>query len=202
MLFNIENTRVYGLRDSIRKSGFPKRTVLINRLGLREQDMKRAETLGNAKIGSGHDNYLKGVTVQFDINAPLYMWKQIQRYGHFDIVSSQSTMHMIMEFDLGAQCNPNVFPATIVGVNRLITQYKHLKETEGTKEQLEFLFLKIVNNLPSGFHLTAGITTNYLQLKTMYNQRKGHKLPEWLEFCNWCETLPQFKTLALKKHTI
>ena len=38
--------------------------------------------------------------------------------------------------------------------------------------------------------LTQGIVTNYLQLKTIYNQRKNHRLPEWRLFCDWIKTLP------------
>ena len=43
---------------------------------------------------------------------------------------------------------------------------------------------------PAGFRLTAGMTTNYRQLKTIYGQRKNHRLPEWREFCKWIEQLP------------
>ena len=34
------------------------------------------------------------------------------------------------------------------------------------------------------------MTTNYRQLKTIYAQRKTHRLPEWRAFCDWVETLP------------
>jgi hypothetical protein len=43
---------------------------------------------------------------------------------------------------------------------------------------------------PCGFKLTAGMTTNYRQLKTIYNQRKNHRLPEWRDFCTWITLLP------------
>ena len=38
--------------------------------------------------------------------------------------------------------------------------------------------------------LTASMTTNYRQLKTIYAQRRHHRLPEWQAFCDWIETLP------------
>ena len=47
-----------------------------------------------------------------------------------------------------------------------------------------------------GFCLGATMTTNYQQLKTMYHQRKYHKLKEWGVFCKWCESLPQFIELT------
>jgi len=40
------------------------------------------------------------------------------------------------------------------------------------------------------------MTTNYQQLKTMFTQRKNHKLSEWHEFCDWCESLPEFTNLT------
>ena len=41
-----------------------------------------------------------------------------------------------------------------------------------------------------GDAITARVTTNYLQLKTMYAQRKGHRREEWQEFCRWIHSLP------------
>ena len=34
------------------------------------------------------------------------------------------------------------------------------------------------------------MTTNYRQLKTIYFQRRTHRLPEWRVFCELIETLP------------
>ena len=40
------------------------------------------------------------------------------------------------------------------------------------------------------------MVTNYQQLKTMYKQRRYHKLKEWHVFCDWVETLPHFLELT------
>ena len=58
-------------------------------------------------------------------------------------------------------------------------------------------YLEILYSNPCGFKLTAGMTTNYRQLKTIYYQRKTHRLPEWREFCAEIEKLPMFKELCL-----
>ena len=60
-------------------------------------------------------------------------------------------------------------------------------------------YLEILYSNPCGFKLTARMTTNYRQLKTIYYQRKNHRLPEWRVFCEWVETLPYFKELILDK---
>ena len=57
-------------------------------------------------------------------------------------------------------------------------------------------YLEILYTNPAGMYLTARMTTNYQQLKTIYQQRKNHRLPEWRKFCEWCETLPSFLYLT------
>jgi len=40
-----------------------------------------------------------------------------------------------------------------------------------------------------GDKLGARVTTNFLQLKTMYGQRRTHRRQEWAEFCKWVESI-------------
>ena len=40
--------------------------------------------------------------------------------------------------------------------------------------------------------LTARMTTNARQLKTIYKQRKTHKLKEWRDFCDFIVKQPNF----------
>ena len=70
-------------------------------------------------------------------------------------------------------------------------RYKLRDETlvEGTKENL---FNMIIANTPSGLMLTARMTTNYLQLKSIVNQRSNHKMQEWRLLCDYFKTLPMF----------
>lgn len=103
MDFKIINTEVFGLDKAIKASGNPMRTVL-DRSEINEKDYLRANKLGSARNGLGHDNFLKGIIVQMDLIAPLYFWKQAQRYHWFDFVSSQSTMHCLLKFDVASQC--------------------------------------------------------------------------------------------------
>lgn len=74
MEFKITNTEVYGLNKSFIASGNAMRTTMSNNMKERsEKDTKRAITLGSTKTGEGHDNFLNGIIVQFDLYAPLYM---------------------------------------------------------------------------------------------------------------------------------
>ena len=192
MEFNISNTFVYGLDHAIKASGNPMRTV-IDVSEVTEKDIKRAVNLGNCRQGEGHDNYLKGILVQLDVTAPLYWWKQAQRYHWFDYISSQSTMHCLLKFDIEKQC-VNETNKEILGIlKKLVDEYNQISDDDPNKKSK---WRELVASLPCGFCLGASMTTNYQQLKTMFNQRKYHKLKEWHTFCDWCLTLPRFSELT------
>ena len=193
MDFNIGKTNVYGLEFAVKASGNPMRTVL-DRSETNDKDYLRAEKLGKCHPGEGHDNFLKGIVVEFDITAPLYWWKQAQRYHFFEYVSSQSTMHCLLKFDIENQCVSETNKEVLKIVEKIKEEYNAIpdEETEKKKAKRRELFA----STPCGLCLGATMVTNYQQLKTMYLQRKSHKLKEWHEFCKWCEELPRFVELT------
>lgn len=188
----ISNVNVYGLENAVRVSKFPMATNVEN---CASGITTTTKSLSNCKIGSGHDNFLKGIVVQFDMKFSNKMSVELERYHFIDFISSQSTMHRITKFKLEDQCNEYVDQRIIDIVQEMIDVYSGL-EDKGTEFAKE-LYLRILYNVPSGFELTAGFTTNYQQLKTIYWQRRNHRLPEWREFCKWVETLPMFEELVL-----
>ena len=175
----VDNAQVFGLDDSVKASKYP---MSISPETCTPIITPRVEKLAACTTGTGHDQFLTGVIVQFDLTFSMKAWVEAERYHFFDFVSSQSTMHRITGFDIGKQCNEYVLPGIIALVERLVEQHKR----QPTKEN----YLKILYNIPAGFRLTARMTTNYRQLKTIYQQRKDHRLPEWREFCKWVELLP------------
>ena len=194
MEFHIESTEVYGLNKAVIASGNAMRTVMANNLlDPTDKDLKRAALLGTTGTGEGHDNFLNGIIVQFDLYAPLYMWKQIQRYHFLDFISSQSTMHRLLKFDVATQCVSDTDPVIVRRYQELVADYNAAPN--------EAKWRTLVASLPSGFVLGATMTTNYRQLKTIYLQRRNHKLKEWHDFCAWCETLPLFTTMCLGEGT-
>ena len=205
MEFKIENWEVYGLNKSIIASGNAMRVEMDdNTLSPSEKDLKRAVKLGRTRIGEGHDVMLSGMIVQFDIYAPLFMWKQIQRYHWMDFISSQSTMHRLTKFKVNECCVEDTDEIILNRYQTLLDEYNNFDEEYKDlldKQAIQALKVKgwrtLVASLPCGFVLGATMTTNYRQLKTIYNQRKNHKLKEWHEFCKWIEGLPMFKELCL-----
>lgn len=175
----VENVEVYGLRNSFRVSKFP---MAVDSKKCDYEFTDRIDSLRKAARGSGHDNFLKGIIVQFDLTFTIKAWTEAERYHWFDIVSSQSTMHKISSMNIKESVNEYVTENTIKEVERLKDIYNSTKDPED--------YLTLLYNAPTGLQLAAGITTNYQELKTIYAQRKTHRLHEWKDFCKWIETLP------------
>jgi hypothetical protein len=101
-------------------------------------------------------------------------------------------MHRIALLDIEEQCNKYVTESTKKELQRLKDIYNANKTSEN--------YLVLLYNIPTGYKLTARMTTNYRQLKTIYAQRKKHRLPEWREFCKWVETLPHAEFIVGDKN--
>lgn len=142
-------------------------------LGQALKHFDRACKLADNPSCSGHCNFLSGVLVSFDVTGTVKWWTQCQRYHFIQIVSSMSTMHRLVSMlkEDKAQFHPSVDP-------RIIEILKDMLKQERPFEEL-------VYSCPMGIELTARVSTNYLQLKTIYRQRKDHRLQEWRDFCDF-----------------
>lgn len=177
----VDNIKVYDLAETVIASGLPmlakydaynfEQASLFLRADLKDnvtrysnRHIQRAVTLAKSPMGTGHDNFLSGIIVSFNVTATQTWWLQFGRYHFAQIVSSQSKMHRLREM-LGE------------------------KETEGKTDE------ELIAECPMSLELTARVTTNYRQLKTIYQQRKGHKLKEWGQFIAFIDSLPLAKEL-------
>lgn len=215
----IKNVRIYGLEESIIASGYPRMIEMYTEEKFDnkmeelychihevfhtknvDKDIKRATNLAQTPQGSGHSCYLKGVIVQYDLTAPEYFWRQFDRYHFHDYISSQSKMHRILKFDVDEMCNVYVRKEIKEILKEEINLYNLMLKSDKTpKKEKQRQFQRIISNCPMGLELTARITSNYLQLKSQYIQRRHHKLEEWQYYCDWIETLPMAKELIIPK---
>ena len=205
----ISNLKVYDLEESLLASGYAMRTEL-NEIVVTDKTIKRAMNLTKASNGNGaHGQFLTGIRVNFDLTLSLKAWVEAERYRFLEFVTSQSTMHRITKFDIKQQCNKYVDERIINIVEEKVRDYNVILDaikTESYKEHgytLEFMqelakeqYLEVLYNIPSGFQLTARMTTNYRCLLNIYVQRHDHRLPEWREFCELLLELPYFKELV------
>lgn len=225
----ISNLEVYGVSESMIASGYPMSTEVrdiyncsvaletyshvgyddalytdkyhkdeITEMCLKEFPLESAKStiarsmkLGKAPMGSGHDNYLNGCVAQFDLTFTVKAWTEAERYHFFDFVSSQSTMHRLQKMDVAESCIKYVDSRVIDVAEELVRKYNENPTLENR--------LRMLYSCPTGLKLTARMTTNYRQLKTIYHQRKNHTLPEWRRFCHQLvDEFPMFRELCLE----
>ena len=196
----VSNAKVYGLDESIRRAKFP---MSVDTDSLSSEMTKGIKALAQSAHGAAHDQWLTGVIVQFDLTFSNKGWVEAERYHFLDFVSSQSTMHRITKFDLDKAYNEYVDERIVEIMKEKVKAYNEFCASLETglipqsqeilaelEEEKKRKYLEILYSNPAGFEITAGMTTNYRQLKTIYSQRKNHRLPEWRLFCKWIETLP------------
>jgi hypothetical protein len=202
----ITNYKVYDLEETLVASGYAmieeysEKTVkkealdsidaYINNEEDYSRHLKRALKLAKAPLNSGHVSFAKGILVSMDVTFTNKVWIEFQRYHFADIITGMSTMHRISKFDLDAAFNECVD-------SQIIERLKELQETYlATKGKEDYL--KLLYSTPAGLELTNRVTTNYLQLMNMWQQRHNHRLPEWRQFCDeLLEKLPLFKEFLI-----
>ena len=185
----IKHVHVYGINETLSYARFPMLPLDKPELAFQKEEgnktLGRAKRLGNTPIGSGHDNFLKGITVVFDVDFTNKVWVQAERYHWFEIISSMSTVHALTKTQIDEYMFCEWTDKVII--DRLI-EIQNTYTKNPTKDNL----LRLLYSCPAGITVRAGITTNYRQLKTIYEQRHNHVLPEWREFCQFLLTLPHF----------
>ena len=183
----ISNVKVYGFDQSVTASKYP---FAIDTSKCSSEITPTVIRLAQAPKGSGEDTFMHGIVVQFDLTFTVKAWVQGERYHFLEFVSSQSEMHSLINFDVEQQCIEYVDQFMINREKELIQDYIANPSAE---KKLIALY-----SCPQGFRLTARMTTNYVQLKTIYSQRKAHFLPEWRAFCKWLESLPHSEFITGK----
>lgn len=215
-MIKIEFERVFGWKTAIRGMRNPleswDRTDSFREAGrviIGKNDLELMQKL--SKSGSDHAKFLRMINVTCDITAPLYWWKEFDTYKVGTVANSTSTMHRIhaKEFTLDDfSCEHLINPAkyrleAFIGT---LNEYRSMfvnfdNETSTIKEVFandkKNVWWQMIQLLPSSYNQRRTVQLNYQVLKNMYHARKAHKLDEWREFCDWCETLPYFKEICL-----
>lgn len=200
----VENTEICGLASSIYRSGYPmmdhapserefqtsvqKIAEAIHAGDYENRHIKRAIRLANAE-GGGHEQFLTGIVVNFDLTLTNKAWVEAERYRFLNFISSMSTMHRAAVLPLRECCNPYVSEEQLRQAEELQAAYNQI-DGENDPAAKKEAYLELLYNLPAGFELTAGMTTNYRCLRNIYRQRRRHRLPDWHAVCDWIERLP------------
>lgn len=213
----ISNVEVFGLASSIYRSGYPMmdyapsveefheacsgidaEIVAHQKTGCTFENphIKRAINLAQAK-GGGHDQFLTGIVVNFDLTYSNKAWVEAERYTFLNFISSMSTMHRASVLSIKESCNSYVLPEITSIVQELQREYNAIDSKLHPEEKSQ-AYLRLLYNIPAGFELMAGMTTNYRSLKNQYAQRQNHRLPDWrMVYCPWIKSLPMARELII-----
>lgn len=163
-----------------------------------DKDNVLAFKLANA--GPVHAKYRRMIPVYLDVVAPLYWWKEFDTYKLGTVCNSCSTMHKIHEKDFTLDdfscehllnTQKDVLETIINGLNNM--RYNFINyDTLNTPFYVDKkdYWWQMIQLLPSSYNQRRTIMLNYEVLANIYEWRKGHKLDEWREFCEWIKTLP------------
>ena len=189
-----------------------------NHLGivLGKNDLDLAQRLING--GTEHRKFMRQIMVSVDITAPMYWWSEYDTYKVGTTANSTSKMHKLASTPITMDCfetddlewlsnidsdnnidgkendyiykyddGDNIISEYIFALEELRKRYLETKDKRYWKE--------LVRWLPESWLQTRTVTMNYENLRSMYFQRRNHKLTEWHSFVDWVKTLPYAEEL-------
>jgi hypothetical protein len=212
-MLTIDKVSVYGFEESIRGmrnpmnswdksdsgySNIPRidATVDENELHVESEDHVyllgcNDATLMNqlVKAGPSHRKFMRMIVVYMDIYAPLYWWKEFDTYKVGTVSNSCSTMHKITakkfvreDFSTDMLTDFNCLDNIIDYLNKNRDLYLKTMDKK--------YWWQIIQTLPSSYNQKRTVMLSYEVLHKMYNERKSHKLYEWISFCKKIRELP------------
>lgn len=209
----IDKVSIYGFEESIRgmrnpmnswdksDSGYgniPRIDAMIGETELHAESTDRVYFLGYndatlmnqlVKAGPSHRKFMRMIVVYMDICAPLYWWKEFDTYKVGSVSNSCSTMHKITakkfvreDFSTDMLTDFDCLDNIIVSLNKNLDLYLKTKDKK--------YWWNIIQILPSSYNQKRTVMLSYEVLHKMYNERKFHKLYEWINFCKKIRELP------------
>lgn len=168
------------------------------------------------KAGVEHRTYARMIYVWMDITAPLYWWKEMDRYMVGKTQVSTSTMHKIhsKEFELddfswnkllNTGCDLFNYEfgkgsfATQIQPLQLLTNFIIPSLNECRKRYIETkdkdYWWQMIQLLPSSYNQKRTVSMTYETVFKIIRERTGHKLDEWNEFVELLKDLPYVREI-------
>ena len=163
-----------------------------------EKDLQLMQKL--YKAGVEHRTYARMIEVWMDVTAPLYWWKEADRYSVGKAQISTSTMHSIHKkpFELDDFSHEHLidfhgkgeFSTMGVILNDLNWSREKYLET-GNKDY----WWQMIQLLPSSYNQKRTIMMSYEVVFKIIHERSGHKLNEWCDFVEILKELPYVREI-------
>lgn len=175
-------------------------------LGPRDKD----RLIDLCQSGSSDRKLLRQLPIILDVNAPLYWWKQADKYQVGTVTNAESTMHTITklpfemddfsidalkEIDEPCKCGTygNVFKAFIIDDLNVLRELCLKAKTKKEKELIKRAMFQL---LPESYNQKRTWSLNYEVALNMTMQRYYHPLSEWHTLIQFfIDNLPYFKPI-------
>jgi len=213
-----ENTHVYGILDAIRGARNPLESWSKSDSYLDAghntiigpNDMRLLQNLLNASVkdrSNSHSKFLRQIVLSVDITAGLHWFKEFDTYKVGTTANSTSTMHKLATTPICLACfetddmrsvdlgdaDGNYKDHIVHMIEFLETLRQRYLETKDKQYWKE-----LIRWLPESWLQTRTVTANYQVIRSMYFDRRNHKLTEWSEsFVDWVKTLPYAEELIM-----
>ena len=170
-----------------------------------ENDLALAHRL----LSSGSDSdskFLRSIHVYTELTAPTYFLNELHTYKIGTVSNSSSIQHTGAKRDY----TPNDFtldqsrPYAGIGLSQSECDLQTIIEIvnkwrQKYKDTNDYSYFRIMRQLmPMGYEYTVAWTANYQVLRTIYFQRRNHRLSEWSHgFMQFIQTLPYARDLIM-----
>ena len=144
------------------------------------------------KAGTEHRTYARMIQVSMDIIAPLYWWKEMDRYTVGKSQVSCSTMHKIhaKEFELDDFSHEHLFTEEAYDALGTIIDKLNSDRHAYIKTKQKEWWYQMIQLLPSSYNQKRTICMSYETVFKIIKERTGHKLTEWEDFVALLRRLP------------
>ena len=177
----------------------------VYRYTVGSNDLNLMTRLRNA--GTDHRKFMRMIVVYVDIISPLYQLKELDQYKVGVTSDSCSTMHKIhaKEFTIDDFSHEHLLSSPdkeedskglLNQTINLLNYYREKFNETGNKDY----WWQMIQLLPSSYNQRRTYMLNYEVLANIYKSRRGHKLDEWRDFCDWIETLPYSELITGKEN--
>lgn len=212
-MLTIDKVSVYGFEESIRgmrnpfnswsksDSGYgniPRMDALIGDTEIHLEAEDHVYLLGCndatlmnqlVKAGPSHRKFMRMIIVYMDIVAPLYWWKEFDTYKVGTVSNSCSTMHKITEKKFVRDDFSTDMLSDFDCIDNVIESLNENRDLYLKTIDKKYWW-QIIQTLPSSYNQKRTILLNYETLHKIYNERRAHKLGEWVGFCKKIQELP------------
>lgn len=208
-MIKVENIDVYGFEHAVRgarnpmsswaksDSDYDTANWCNSDFHIGDNDMALLNRL--YKAGVEHRTYARMIYVWMDITAPLYWWKEADRYSVGKSQVSTSTMHKIhaKEFELDDFSHEHMTDEALKVLSFVIDR---LNVSRKFYNALDFPEAKqywwdMIQLLPSSYNQRRTVCMSYEVVLKIIKERTGHKLDEWNDFVEILKDLPYVKEI-------